>query len=103
MKKWFFSKDGKVTAPLDLEAAKEYLSSNPDVYGWHPSFNQWKPVNCISEFVDVIPPTVQAPLIPKEISDKFLAKKQENYRKLKMLFILLKKRCLRLLKISIVR
>lgn len=82
MKKWFFSKDGKVTAPLDLEAAKEYLSSTPDVYGWHPSFNQWKPVNCISEFVDVIPPTVQAPLIPKEISDKFLAKKQRLQTKL---------------------
>ncbi len=82
MKKWFFSKDGKVTAPLDLEAAKEYLASNPDVYGWHPSFSQWKPVNCISEFVDVIPPTEQAPLIPKEISDKFLAKKNRLETKL---------------------
>jgi chromosome segregation ATPase len=82
MKKWFFSNNGKVTAPLDLDAAKEYLSSNPDVYGWHPSFNQWKPVNCISEFVDVLPPTVQPPLIPKEISDKFFAKKQRLESKL---------------------
>ncbi len=82
MKKWFFSNNGEVTAPLDLDAAKDYLASNPDVYGWHPSFNQWKPVNCISEFVDVLPPTVQAPLIPKEISDKFLAKKQRLESKL---------------------
>jgi hypothetical protein len=82
MKKWFFSNNGKVTAPLDLEAAKDYLASNPNVYGWHPSFNQWKPVNCISEFTDILPPTVQAPLIPKEISDKFLAKKQRLESKL---------------------
>jgi len=82
MKKWFFSNNGEVTAPLDLEAAKDYLASNPDVYGWHPSFTQWKPVNCISEFVDVLPATIQAPLIPKEISDKFSAKKQRLETKL---------------------
>ncbi|ALO34984.1 hypothetical protein CMT41_09835 [Colwellia sp. MT41] len=82
MKKWFFSNNGEITAPLDLDAAKDYLATNPNVYGWHPSFNQWKPVNCISEFVDVLPPTVQAPLIPKEISDQFLAKKQRLEGKL---------------------
>ena len=82
MKKWFFSNNGDVTAPLDLDAAKEYLAENPDVYGWHPSFSQWKPVNCISDFVDVLPPTVQSPSIPKEISDKFLAKKQRLETKL---------------------
>jgi len=82
MKKWFFSNNGEVTGPLDLEAAKEFLAETPDVYGWHPSFNQWKPVNCISEFVGVIPATVQAPLIPKEISDKFLAKKHRLETKL---------------------
>lgn len=82
MKKWFFSNNGDVTAPLDLDAAKTYVSENPDVYGWHPSFSQWKPVNCISEFVDVVPPTVQAPAIPKEISDKFVAKKQRLDTKL---------------------
>lgn len=82
MKKWFFSNNGDVTAPLDLDAAKEYLAENPNVYGWHPSFSQWKPVNCISDFVDVLPPTVQSPSIPKEISDKFLAKKQRLETKL---------------------
>ncbi|MEI6895037.1 MAG: hypothetical protein V5789_10520 [Colwellia sp.] len=82
MKKWFFSNNGKVTAALDLDAAKDYLADNPEVYGWNPSFNQWRPVTCISEFTDVLPPTVQAPLIPKEISDKFLAKKQRLESKL---------------------
>ena len=82
MKKWFFSNNGEVTAPLNLDEAKEYLASNPNVYGWHPSFTQWKPVNCISEFTDVLPATVQAPLIPREISDKFSAKKQRLTTKL---------------------
>lgn len=82
MKKWFFSNNGEVTAPLDLDEAKEYLANNPSVYGWHPSFTQWKPVNCISEFTDILPATVQAPLIPKEISDKFSAKKQRLATKL---------------------
>ena len=70
MKKWFFSNNGEVTAPLDLDEAKDYLATNPNVYGWHPSFTQWKPVNCISEFVDVLPPTVQAPAIPKKTEIK---------------------------------
>jgi len=82
MKKWFFSNNGKVTDPLDLDAAKDYLADNPEVYGWHPSFNQWKPVSCISEFAGVLPPTIQAPLIPQEISDKFIAKKQRLESKL---------------------
>jgi hypothetical protein len=82
MKKWFFSNNGEITEPLDLDEAKDYLASYPDVYGWHPSFNQWKPVNCISEFVDVIPATIQAPAIPKAISDKFIAKKQRLESKL---------------------
>jgi hypothetical protein len=82
MNKWFFSNNGEVTAPLDLDAAKDYLASNPNVYGWNPSFTQWKPVSCISEFSDILPTTVQAPLIPKEISDKFSAKKQRLESKL---------------------
>ena len=82
MKKWFFSNNGEVTGPLDLEDAKEFLSNTPNVYGWHPSFSQWKPASCISEFVGIIPATVQPPTIPKEISDKFLAKKQRLETKL---------------------
>lgn len=82
MKKWFFSNDGEVTGPLDLDEANSYLTSNPDVYAWHPSFTQWKPASCVSEFVDVLPPAEQLPLIPKEISDKFIAKKQRLDTKL---------------------
>ncbi|TYK66780.1 DUF4339 domain-containing protein [Colwellia echini] len=82
MKKWFFSNNGKVTAPLNLDEAKDYLAENPEVYGWHPSFTQWKPVCCISEFASILPPTEQSPLIPKEISDKFLAKQQRLEAKL---------------------
>lgn len=82
MEKWFFSDNGKVTAPLDLEAAKAYLADNPNVYGWHPSYSQWKPVNCILEFADVVPPTDQSLLVPKELTEKFLAKKQRLQTKL---------------------
>jgi len=82
MEKWFFSDNGKVTAPLDLDAAKAYLADNPNVYGWHPSFSQWKPVNCILEFADVVPAAEQSLLVPKELTEKFLAKKQRLETKL---------------------
>jgi uncharacterized protein YoxC len=82
MKKWFFSSNGEVSSALSFDEAKEFLINNPDVYGWHPSFSHWKPVNCISEFVGVIPVSIPGPLIPKEISDKFLAKKNRLESKL---------------------
>jgi uncharacterized protein YoxC len=82
MKKWFFCSNGEVSSALSFDEAKEFLINNPDVYGWHPSFSQWKPVNCISEFFGVIPASVPGPLIPKEISDKFLAKKNRLESKL---------------------
>jgi hypothetical protein len=66
MEKWYFSDNGKVTAPLDLDAAKVYLADNPSVYGWHPSYNQWKPVSCILELADVIVPPKPMVLVPKE-------------------------------------
>jgi len=76
IKKWFFSNNLEIIGPLDLRAAKKYLLEYPNVYGWHPSFTQWKPVSCIDEFSAVLPPVIQAPLIPKEISEQFLAKQQ---------------------------
>jgi len=82
MEKWFFSDNGKVTAPLDLDAAKAYLTDNPNVYGWNLSYSQWKPVSCILEFADVVPPTDQSLLVPKELTEKFLAKKQRLQTKL---------------------
>jgi chromosome segregation ATPase len=82
MKKWFFSSNGEVSSALSFDEAKEFLTNNPDVYGWHPSFNHWKPVSCISEFIGVVPASIPGPLIPKEISDKFLAKKHRLDSKL---------------------
>ncbi len=82
MKKRFFSNNGKVKGPFGLSAAKEFIISNPSVYGWHPSFNQWKPASCISEFASIIPATEQVLLVPKELTDKFLAKKQRLQTKL---------------------
>lgn len=82
MKKWFFSDNGKVHGPLDLNSSKEFLAKNPNVYGWHPSFTQWKPVSCISEFADIVPATEQVLLVPKELSEKFLAKKTRLQSKL---------------------
>lgn len=82
MKKWFFSDNGKVTAPLSQTEARAYLADNPNVYGWHPSFSQWKPVTCIPEFADIVPLPEQSLLVPKELTDKFLAKKQRLQTKL---------------------
>ncbi|MBU2892607.1 DUF4339 domain-containing protein [Colwellia sp. D2M02] len=82
MKKWFFSDNGKVTAPLSQTEARAYLADNPTVYGWHPSFSQWKPVTCIPEFADIVPLPEQSLLVPKELTDKFLAKKQRLQTKL---------------------
>lgn len=76
MKKWFFSTHGKVTSALSFEEAKEFLRNNPKAYGWNASFKQWRPVNCISEFVGIIPAAMPLPLIPKEVSSRFRAKKQ---------------------------
>jgi len=82
MEKWFFSDNGKVSGPLTLEEAREELAKNPNVYGWNPSLNQWKPVSCIGEFADIVPPSEQALLVPKELTDKFLAKKKRLQGKL---------------------
>ena len=82
MEKWFFSDNGKVTAPLDLDAAKVYLADKPNVYGWHPSYSQWKPVSCILEFSDIVAPSEQSFLVPKELTEKFLAKKKRLKTKL---------------------
>lgn len=76
MKKWFFSTNGKVTSALSFTEASAFLKNNPDAYGWNASFKQWKPANCINEFVDIMPTTTPTPLIPQETSDKFRAKKR---------------------------
>lgn len=82
MEKWYFSDNGQVSGPLTLEEAREELAKNPNVYGWTSSLNQWKPVNCISEFADIVPAAEQSLLVPKELTEKFLAKKKRLQGKL---------------------
>lgn len=74
VKNWFFSHNAEVVGPFTLSSAKLYVTNNPSVYGWHPTFIHWKPVSCIDEFSRVLPPAVQKSSIPKEISDQFIAK-----------------------------
>jgi len=82
MKKWFFSDNGKVTSPLSNTEALAYVADKPNAYGWHPSFNQWKPISCIPEFADAVPLVEQTSLATKELTDKFLAKKLRLEKKL---------------------
>jgi len=82
MKKWYFSKNGKISGPLDLEEACDFLTKDPDFYGWHPSFSQWRPVSSIIEFDDVVPEPVPPAQIPPELIEEFIAKKQELHDKI---------------------
>lgn len=76
MKKWYFSKNSKITGPLDINEAKAFLTKDPDVYGWHPTFSQWQPASNILEFADVVPAPVAPAQIPPELVEEFLNKKQ---------------------------
>ncbi|MCJ8319875.1 MAG: DUF4339 domain-containing protein [Colwellia sp.] len=82
MKKWYFSKNGKISGPFELDEAKDFLIKDPDFYGWHPSFNQWRPVSCIVEFNDVVPTPVPAAQIPPELIKEFVDKKQNLHDKI---------------------
>jgi hypothetical protein len=82
MKKWYFSKDSKVTGPFTIEEAERLLAKDPDFYAWHPSLSQWQPVSCIEEFFDVVPTPVPAAQIPDELIEEFIQKKQRLHNKL---------------------
>jgi len=82
MKKWYFSKNGKISGPFELDEAKGFLTKDPDFYGWHPSFSQWRPVSCIIEFVDVVPTPVPPAQIPPELIQEFVDKKQSLHEKI---------------------
>lgn len=85
MKKWYFSKNGKISGPLDLEDARDFLTKDPGFYGWHPSFSQWRPVSCIVEFDDVVPEPVPPAQIPPELIQEFIDKKQELHDKIDLI------------------
>ncbi|MEZ9235950.1 DUF4339 domain-containing protein [Shewanella sp. 10N.286.52.A9] len=76
MKKWYFSKNGQVTGPLNEVEAKEFLMKDGNCYGWHPSFTQWKPVSCIKEFAHLVPVITPPALIPQDLIEEFTAKEK---------------------------
>lgn len=86
MKKWYFSKNGKVSGPLNVTEAKNLLAKDPDYYAWQPSFTQWQPVSNLNEFNDVVPTPVAAAQIPEELIEEFIAKKKRLENKLTSLY-----------------
>ncbi|MEZ9367604.1 MULTISPECIES: DUF4339 domain-containing protein [unclassified Shewanella] len=74
MKKWFFSKNGKITGPFTEVEAKEFLLSDGNCYGWHPSFTQWKPASSIPEFAAFVPAVTPPAEIPQALIAEFAAK-----------------------------
>tara|TARA_R110000744_G_scaffold84356_1_gene165077 strand:- start:122 stop:1246 length:1125 start_codon:yes stop_codon:yes gene_type:complete len=76
MNTWIFSKNGQVTKPLELAAAKKYVVENHDAYGWHSSYTQWLPVHSISEFSALLPERDSSDKIPQIIVDEFLSKER---------------------------
>ena len=82
MKKWYFSKGGEVSGPLDLPSAKKFIENKSDYYGWHPSFRSWKPVTMIGEFSDVVKAAAAPSQVPKELINEFNLKKRQLNEKL---------------------
>lgn len=82
MKKWYFSINGDIAGPMNLEDATLHAQQNPDVYGWHPSFTQWRPVTMISELGNIV--SNQAPPVNPltELVEKFKIKRQRLDKKL---------------------
>ncbi|GAA5133690.1 DUF4339 domain-containing protein [Thalassotalea piscium] len=75
MKKWYFSKNGEISGPMDLASARTFVTKNADLYGWHPSFISWKPIGVIGEFSDLVNNNNSANQVPKEIINEFNNKK----------------------------
>ena len=76
MNTWIFSKNGEITKPLELAAAKKYVVENQDAYGWKSSFTQWLPVKSINEFSALLPESKPLPQLPQKIVDEFLSKEK---------------------------
>lgn len=85
MKKWYFSNNGDIKGPMDLDAAITYATDNPDVYGWHSSFKQWKPVGIISELGNIVSNKKPSIHLLDELISKFDIKKQRLEKKLSVI------------------
>ncbi|WP_057831682.1 DUF4339 domain-containing protein [Colwellia sp. TT2012] len=77
MKKWFFSDNGEVTGPLGLKESNEFISKNPDLYAWHPSYTHWVPVSCINEFETSVTPPPPPISIPNDLIDDLIGEEKE--------------------------
>ena len=77
MKKWFFSNNGEVTGPLGLKESNEFISKNPDLYAWHPSYTHWVPVSCIDEFEMSITPPPAPVELPSDLIDDLIGEEKE--------------------------
>lgn len=85
MNKWYFSNNGEINGPFDLASAKKILLHNTNLYGWNPTYSQWKPVSMISEFSDVVPVAKPQAQIPKELISKFISKKRNLHDRLEVI------------------
>ena len=85
MKKWLFSKNGKVVGPFVVNEANDFVVENPDSYAWHPSYSHWMPVTCISEFENSIPAPKPPSVIPKELIEEFIGEERKLVSRLAQL------------------
>jgi len=85
MKKWYFSKQGNVTGPLGLEEAKTFAQNNPEIYGWHPSYTQWRPVTMLKELGNIVSTAEPKENALTELTQKFKIKKQRLDKKFKVI------------------
>ncbi|WP_426357917.1 DUF4339 domain-containing protein [Pseudocolwellia sp. HL-MZ19] len=90
MKKWYFSDNGQVSGPLNINDATSLLAKNNDLYGWNPSFSQWLPVAQIAELSEFISESKPVTQISKELIDKFVSKKRDLNKKIKLIDELIK-------------
>lgn len=82
MKKWYFSNNGDITGPMNLEEAALFAQQNPNIYGWHPTFTQWRPVTMISDFGKIMSAAKPSANLLNELTEKFQIKKQRLEKKL---------------------
>ena len=85
MKKWYFSKNGEISGPMDLSSARKSVEKSTDLYGWHPSFSTWKPVGMIGEFADLVPDNKATNQVPDEIINEFNQKKSALLKNLSLI------------------
>ncbi len=91
MKKWYFSDNGQVSGPFNINDAIKLLANNNDLYGWNPSFSQWLPVTQIPELSSLTSEVKPVTQISKELIEKFVSKKRDLNKKVKLIDEMIKK------------